>query len=55
MQRQGQKKPVLVYQLITKGTADEDVSASLKRKDTTQSTLIGILKDRREAYEEDKR
>jgi SNF2 family DNA or RNA helicase len=55
LHRQGQKKPVLVYQLIAKGTADEDVSASLKRKDTTQSTLIGILKDRREAYEEDKR
>jgi len=50
LHRQGQTKPVLVYQLIAKGTADEDVSANLKRKDRTQNALIEVLKDRREKY-----
>ena len=47
LQRQGQKYPVMVYHLIAKGTVDEQVAASLSKKDMTQSTLINILKDRR--------
>ena len=47
LQRQGQKYPVMVYHLIAKGTVDEQVVASLTKKDMTQSTLINILKDRR--------
>lgn len=47
LQRQGQKYPVMVYHLIAKGTVDEQVVASLSKKDMTQSALISILKDRR--------
>jgi len=47
LQRQGQKYPVMVYHLIAKGTVDEQVVASLGKKDMTQSALINILKDRR--------
>ena len=47
LQRQGQKYPVMVYHLIAKGTVDEQVVASLSKKDMTQSALINILKDRR--------
>ena len=47
LQRQGQKYPVMVYHLIAKGTVDEQVVASLGKKDMTQSALISILKDRR--------
>jgi len=49
LQRQGQKYPVMVYHLIAKGTVDEQVVASLSKKDMTQSALINILKDRRRA------
>lgn len=51
LQRQGQKYPVMVYHIIAKGTVDEQVIASLSKKDITQSALIGILKDRRQSYE----
>jgi hypothetical protein len=37
----------MVYHLIAKGTVDEQVVASLSKKDMTQSALISILKDRR--------
>ena len=47
LQRQGQKYPVMVYHLIAKGTVDEQVVASLSKKDMTQSALINILRDRR--------
>ena len=50
LHRQGQDKPVLVYQIIAAGTVDEDVRKSLASKDTTQSALIGILNERRRAY-----
>ena len=45
--RQGQEKPVIIHHLIAKGTVDEQVVASLSKKDMTQSALINILKDRR--------
>ncbi len=46
LQRQGQQYPVIVYHIIAKGTVDEQVADSLRRKDVTQSALINILKDR---------
>lgn len=47
LQRQGQKYPVMIYHLIARGTVDEQVAKSLQKKDTTQSELIRILKDRK--------
>lgn len=47
LQRQGQSYPVMVYQILAAGTVDEQVSRSLQAKDTTQSTLMAILKDRK--------
>lgn len=54
LQRQGQKYPVMVYHIIAKGTVDEQVIASLSKKDITQSALIGILKDRKQCYEKER-
>lgn len=54
LQRQGQKYPVMVYHIIAKGTVDEQVIASLSKKDITQSALIGILKDRKQCYERER-
>ncbi|WP_311777824.1 DEAD/DEAH box helicase [Trueperella abortisuis] len=42
--RQGQKQPVTITHLVTKGTIDARVLASLGRKDSTQSALIGAVK-----------
>lgn len=50
LHRQGQDKPVLVYHLLTEGTADEQVMKRIKEKDVTQSALIEILKDRKGQY-----
>ena len=47
LHRQGQKKPVLVYQIVAKGTVDEQILASLHRKHTTQEAVLEILKERR--------
>ena len=46
LHRQGQEKPVLVYHLVTEGTADEAVLKKLAEKDITQNALIDILKDK---------
>lgn len=48
LHRQGQQKPVMIYHLLAKGTADEQVIKKLEAKDVTQSALIEVLKDRRE-------
>ncbi|HJF53940.1 MAG TPA: DEAD/DEAH box helicase [Limosilactobacillus coleohominis] len=42
--RQGQQQPVVIYHLITQGTIDENILASLKRKDKTQNSLINAVK-----------
>lgn len=47
LHRQGQKKPVLVYQIVAKVTVDEQILASLHRKHTTQEAVLEILKERR--------
>lgn len=47
LQRQGQLHPVMVYHILATGTVDEQVQRSLQTKDTTQSTLLAILRDRR--------
>ena len=47
LHRQGQKKPVLVYRLLAKGTVDQEILESLDRKDATQSAVLDILKKRR--------
>lgn len=51
LHRQGQKKPVLLYHLVTKGTVDEQVLSRLRGKDQTQSMLIDILKERKRKYD----
>ena len=33
--RQGQRKPVVIHHIITEGTIDENILATLKRKDKT--------------------
>lgn len=46
LHRQGQTEPVIVHQLITQGSVDEDVIASLQAKANTQETLLQALKAR---------
>ena len=52
LHRQGQQKAVLIYHLIARGTADEEVLKKLEEKDTTQKALIEVLKDRKRHYKE---
>jgi SNF2 family DNA or RNA helicase len=47
LHRQGQKLPVLNYQILAEGTVDENVAASLEAKDVTQESLLRLLKARR--------
>ena len=42
--RQGQQNTVVINHIITKDTIDEQVMASLKRKDRTQSALIDAVR-----------
>jgi SNF2 family DNA or RNA helicase len=42
--RQGQKDTVVIHHIITRGTIDENVMESLKRKDKTQAALIDAVK-----------
>lgn len=44
--RQGQKETVVIHHLIAKGTMDEQVFASLERKNTGQSALVDAVKVR---------
>mgnify|MGYP000885546895 CR=1 FL=1 len=46
LHRQGQTQPVIVHQLVTKGSVDEDVISSLQDKAHTQETLMQALKAR---------
>jgi SNF2 family DNA or RNA helicase len=42
--RQGQKKPVVIYQIITKDTIDHKILAALDRKSLTQNELMDAVK-----------
>lgn len=44
--RQGQKHSVIVHHLVCKGTIDEDVIQSLRKKETGQEALLKALKAR---------
>jgi SNF2 family DNA or RNA helicase len=46
LHRQGQKEKVFVHYLITQDTVDEDVMASLAKKDKGQQGLIEAIKAR---------
>lgn len=46
LHRQGQTKTVIVHHMIASGTVDEQVMASLRRKDMGQSALMQALKER---------
>ena len=46
--RQGQTDTVVIHHIITKDTIDEDVMASLRKKERTQSSLIKAVKARLE-------
>lgn len=48
--RQGQGKPVIIHQLIAKGTMDEDVVQSLTNKVDKQDALMRAVKARIEKY-----
>lgn len=50
LHRQGQTSVVNTYHLVANGTIDEDVIASLKRKDTNQEGLMSAVKARIERY-----
>lgn len=52
LHRQGQTKPVIIYHLLAAGTVDEQVSKSLQNKDTTQTALLRVLKERRQQNED---
>ena len=43
--RQGQTRPVTVYRLLSAGTVDERIAASLEGKRSGQSAVLGMLKD----------
>lgn len=44
LHRQGQKNKVQIHRIIAKGTADENVTAALDRKDHSQKELIEAIK-----------
>jgi len=44
LHRQGQKNTVVIHQIITKDTIDEDVMKALQRKEKTQNALIDAVK-----------
>ena len=48
LDRQGQTKPVVVHHLVTKGTIDEDIIASLEGKREGQDALMEAVKARLE-------
>lgn len=48
LKRQGQQHPVMVYHILAAGTVDSQVASSLERKDMTQSTLLEVLKERKQ-------
>lgn len=44
--RQGQQETVIVHQLVSEDTIDEQVVAALKKKDTSQAALMAALTER---------
>lgn len=50
LHRQGQLKPVYIWNLKVKGTMDEDVIAAIERKETSQNSLLKALKVRIDQY-----
>ena len=50
LDRQGQKWPVQVYQLVTEGTVDEDIIEARKAKIDTQEALMSAVKARIKKY-----
>jgi len=46
LHRQGQRLPVQIYRIIANNTVDEDVLASLDRKNTGQEELLSAIKAR---------
>lgn len=52
LHRQGQTMPVRIYHLVAEGTVDTEIKKALEQKDTTQQTLINMLKAKRKEYEE---
>jgi len=44
LHRQGQTRAVVIHHLVSKGTIDENVMASLRAKDVTQNKLLDALK-----------
>lgn len=55
LHRQGQTKPVIIHQLLAKGTADEITRDSLERKEKGQDYLLEQLKARLEEYKDAKK
>lgn len=50
LHRQGQRNPVTVFRLISRGTVDERASAALRGKDSEQSALLKAIRDLRKVY-----
>ena len=48
--RQGQKKPVYIHHIVTKGTLDEKIIRSLSDKKDTQDGLMNCIKELMEYY-----
>ena len=42
--RQGQKQNVIIYQIVARGTVDEDMLDALEHKNITQKALIEALR-----------
>ena len=53
--RQGQKKPVYIHHIVTKGTVDEKIIRSLGGKKNTQDGLMNCIKELMEYYSKTKK
>ena len=53
--RQGQKKPVMIHHIVTKGTVDEKIIRSLGGKKDTQDGLMNCIKELMEYYSKTKK
>ena len=53
--RQGQKKPVYIHHIVTKGTVDEKIIRSLGGKKDTQDGLMNCIKELMEYYSKTKK
>jgi len=45
LNRQGQKFPVFIHRLLTRGTIEKAIVARLEKKDETQSNLLDALNE----------